>query len=337
MDIQKLLDILKGDHVYIQTHDYPDPDAIASAYGLQNFLARFGIVSSICFMGASERASVNNALKEFNIQVATYEEAVHMKETEKIILVDGQKRNANMTDLPGNEVACIDHHPVFQHVDYPYADIRLVGSCASIITDYYLTADIPIPKDVATLLLYGLHIDTNFMTRGVADLDLDIFPKLYRMADQRRLELVEARSLEFSDLKAFGAAINSVQVFGRTGFVGIPFSCPDALIAQVADFILSLAEVDIAIIYARRGNGIKFSVRSVLESVHSGNMLAEILPPYGNGGGHARMAGGFVRLENVQQSGLDEAGIIKLLEERMLAYIDAHQQKDVMPTEGAKP
>lgn len=33
--IQDLVTLCQGHLVYIQTHNFPDPDAIASAYGLQ--------------------------------------------------------------------------------------------------------------------------------------------------------------------------------------------------------------------------------------------------------------------------------------------------------------
>lgn len=36
-----------------------------------------------------------------------------MTSDDYIITVDSQKGNANILDLVGNEVACIDHHPTF--------------------------------------------------------------------------------------------------------------------------------------------------------------------------------------------------------------------------------
>ena len=330
MDINKLLSIINTGRILIQTHDYPDPDAITSAFGLQYLLKHFGVETSICFKGFAERASVNNLVKEFSIPLLTPIETMAIQPTDKIILVDGQKLNANMTNLPGDEVACIDHHPIFKQVDYQYSDIRLVGACASIIADYFVKSKVKIPCNIATLLLYGLMVDTHSMTRGVADLDLDIFPMLYRSSDPERFTQLEAKSLEFSDLQAFGAAINNIRVYGRTGFASIPFSCPDALVAQVADFILSLVEVDIAIIHARREQGWKYSVRSVLPEVHSGYMLAEVMPPYGTGGGHARMAAGFIPKENIIQTGMDKAQFESMLEERFLNYIEKHlAEKDI--------
>ena len=42
MEPMKLVELLKGNVVYIQTHNFPDPDAIASAFGLQYFLKQHG-------------------------------------------------------------------------------------------------------------------------------------------------------------------------------------------------------------------------------------------------------------------------------------------------------
>ncbi len=40
---EELLQQINRQHVYIQTHNFPDPDAIASAYGLKRLLATRGI------------------------------------------------------------------------------------------------------------------------------------------------------------------------------------------------------------------------------------------------------------------------------------------------------
>ena len=319
--VEKLLEVLQQGRIFLQTHNFPDPDAIASAFGLQKLLAHFGRKAEICYVGAAERASVHTAIKEFGIVITPFSEALGMSAEDKIVLVDGQNNNANMTDLPGDEVACIDHHPVYHTIDYQYSDLRIVGACSSIIAEYYEELKIPMPSDVDTMLLYGLQVDTGYMTRGVKELDLNVFPLLYRRADHKRLELIASRSLEFADLKAFGAAINNIKIFGKVGFVHIPFACPDALIAQVADFVLSLAEVDIAVISSNRESGLKFSVRSVLPELHSGNLLAGTMPPYGNGGGHAGMAGGFIKRVHIKESGLSQGQFLSLIHQRMLGYI----------------
>ena len=44
---EELLQQINRQHVYIQTHNFPDPDAIASAYGMKRMVAKSGIEASI--------------------------------------------------------------------------------------------------------------------------------------------------------------------------------------------------------------------------------------------------------------------------------------------------
>ena len=46
IDLTKMIDSFTHRHVFIQTHNFPDPDAIASAYGLQYLLHSRGLEST---------------------------------------------------------------------------------------------------------------------------------------------------------------------------------------------------------------------------------------------------------------------------------------------------
>ena len=72
-------------------------------------------------------------------------------------------------------------------------------------------------------------------------------------------------------------------VYDTAGFSFIPVSCPEALIATIADFILSLEEVKIAVICSHRKDGIKLSVRSETAKAHAGELIREALKDIGNG------------------------------------------------------
>ncbi|MBQ9948497.1 MAG: DHH family phosphoesterase, partial [Oscillospiraceae bacterium] len=111
--LSELVTLLKGHRVFIQTHNFPDPDAIASAFGLQVLLWRFNIATTICHHGNIERTATANMVAEFGIQMTTDDDLKDMRPDDYIITVDSQKGNANILDLVGDEVACIDHHPTF--------------------------------------------------------------------------------------------------------------------------------------------------------------------------------------------------------------------------------
>ena len=299
--MNKLNDLIElcGNHPgYIQNHSFPDPDAIASAYGLQKLLALYGVESRLCYDGRIDKLSASKMLDTLQIQMSSYESLrADMLETDPIIYVDTQKLGGNVTDLIGDEVACIDHHPTFVPMTYQYQDIRITGACSSLIAEYYLLSGNVPDKNTATALLYGLKMDTLQFTRGVTELDIEMFAFLFPLCDQEMLARLERNNMEFNDLKAYGAAIESIEVYDKVGISNVPFPCPDALIAILSDFILALQEVEVAVVFSKREDGIKFSVRSEDPAVHAGHLVRDALHGYGDGGGHAEMAGGMIRKE----------------------------------------
>lgn len=72
-----------------------------------------------------------------------------------------------------------------------------------------------------------------------------------------------------------------------------------ALIAILSDFILALREVEVAVVFCHREDGIKISVRSEDTAIYAGPLIHSALRGYGDGGSHAEMVGGMIRKENV--------------------------------------
>ena len=298
--IERLAKLCQNRTVYIQTHNFPDPDAIASAFGLQKLLQHYGIASTLCYAGRIDKLSTAKMLQLFHIEMHSYDcLREHMRESDSIICVDSQKNTGNTTDFIGQEVAVIDHHPTVIEPDYQYTDLRITGACASMVAEYFAEAGLSPDSDTAAALLYGIKVDTLHFSRGVTALDIAMFAFLHPLADHAKMADLERNNLEFSDLRAYGAAISGIRVYDTVGFSFIPFSCPDALIATISDFILSLEEVQVAVIYARRADGIKFSVRSELTHIHAGQLTHAALKDLGSGGGHAGMAGGLIPVEKL--------------------------------------
>lgn len=303
MDWRKLIQLLKGHKVYIQTHNYPDPDAMASGFGLQVFLKQHGIESTMCYDGKIEKLNTKRMLDVFQFEINNIEDIPDMSETDYIVTIDAQKFNANITDFIGNEVACIDHHPTFVQCEYQYKDIRLVGACATLVAQYFKESNTPIDSNTATALLYGMKIDTDSWSRGVTVLDIEMFEYLFPYVDEEKMALMSKSTMELKDLRAYGAAIQNIKLYDNIGFAEIPFNCPDALVGMVSDFILDLDVVEFAVVYAKREDGLKFSVRSEWKYLNAGEITAEALKGLGTGGGHAAMAGGFMPIEMVEKLG----------------------------------
>lgn len=321
--IYQLLDIVRGHKLYIQTHNFPDPDAIASAFGLQFFFKHFGIESTLIYDGSIDRTALFKMIELLGIRFTTAQNIADMLETDYIVTVDGQKYNTNFTDLPGDEVACIDHHPTAIPCEYQYKDVRIVGACSSLITQYFMEMDVSMSTSVATALLYGLQVDTDNLTRGVTDLDIDVFSYLYKKANQSIITLISTGTMELTDLKAYGAAIENIHIYKNTGYACIPFDCPDALIAMVSDFILSLNEVNFCVTYSMREAGLKFSIRSSIPTeLNAGMITTNALKSIGgSGGGHATMAGGFLPIDSLEKSGIAKDHWDGVIEEAFQKHI----------------
>lgn len=318
--LDQLISKIRQKHVYIQMHNFPDPDAIASAFGLQELLKYRGIPATICYKGKIERYSTEKMCQLLAIEIENIEDITdELDDSDEVILVDAQKGNSNIINIAGDEIICIDHHPTFEQQEYRFADIRPeVGACASIIAQYFLENDIPMNKRVATALAFGIRMDTKNLSRGVSKLDMEMLYQMFDLCDQNVIHNLENSNLYFEDLLAYSKAIYSIKVYDNVSFADTGKDCPEGLIASVSDFMLALVEVTFSIVYSRKNDGIKLSVRSEGSKLDAGKVIREALEGIGNGGGHAEMAGGFVPFVGSD----DEADLmIKEIQERFLHVI----------------
>ncbi|MGN0515149.1 MAG: bifunctional oligoribonuclease/PAP phosphatase NrnA [Lachnospiraceae bacterium] len=319
LHIEEIINCLEKKHVYIQTHNFPDPDAVSSAYGMHELLKKYGIDSTICYKGKIDRYSMVRLIDYLDVNIVNLDMLSSIEVTDEIILVDSQQGNVNLVDLAGDKVISIDHHPTFEKVDYRYSDIRPeVGACASIVASYFVEAGIPVDEKTATALMYGIKIDTANLSRGVSQLDLDMFYKLYWSANQDMLNKMGRSEIQFNDLRAYANAIRNIKIFDNISIAHTGEDCPESLIASISDFMLSLSEVDCSIVYSLRQDGIKLSVRSCDPNIDSGKIANLALRGIGSGGGHQSMAGGFVpfppELDNIER-------FIHAMEERFMEEI----------------
>lgn len=313
----EMISHIRSASVVIRLHNFPDPDAIASAFGLQDLLLRYKNTPSVIrYGGKIDRESTNKMIRLLDIEIENVDVVKEYSGDETVILVDSQKGNANTYNFHSDNVICIDHHPVYEKVDYSYSDIRpSVGSCASIVAEYYLQSGIKPRKDVATALLYGIKIDTANLTRGVSSLDLDMFYSLYKEADLQKLSNLESSNLQFADLKEYMTAIQNIKLFGSVIFANTGNECHEALIAMISDFTLSIDEVEFSIVYSIKEDGVKISTRSKTDKYDAGKITKAALSDFGSGGGHPFMAGGFVPL---REGGWNLETTIKKIEEGFL-------------------
>ncbi len=293
--INALVASLKSEQrVFIQPHDFPDHDAVASAFGLQHFLRHHGIASHLVYDMEIQRGSLKTVIRDLAIDIQKVS-ACAMSPQDKIILVDGCKGNKNVSDLIGDEVAVIDHHQAICPDDIEFADIRTeYGACASIVASYFFEANVPLPQAVATALMIGISLDTGFLTRGTCAHDLKAYWQCFPLADTAYVNSVLRNNIQYDDLQYYRFMLKHMVCTDRLAFCFFPGGCDQNLLGILGDFLLSLDTVDFVVLCARNDNRINLSLRSETAAWAADRIVRRILAGIGFGGGHAEMAGGVV-------------------------------------------
>ncbi|WP_238882445.1 bifunctional oligoribonuclease/PAP phosphatase NrnA [Clostridium sp. YIM B02551] len=299
--LNKLIEKLKNKEVFIQTHNNPDPDAIASSFALKKLLKSKGIEATFYCTGEIERYSTKKMIELLNINIEYINTIDNLNKDMVIIVVDAQKNNKNVSDISCEKVACIDHHPIFVEEKYIFEDIRdEYGACSSIIAEYYFENNVEMDINVATALLYGIKMDTLDLSRGASEKDIEYYCFLYKKANINILNKILRNNLEIKEIAAYSNAIESIRVFEGIGFADAGANCTDSLLACISDFMLSIKEIDFAVVYSKREKDYKFSIRNEMDELDAGKIVNNALSGIGNGGGHKEMAGGLISLDKTK-------------------------------------
>ena len=291
--VKKLIKALKGkERIFIQTHNYPDHDAVASAFALHYLLKSFKIDSNIIFHGDILRDSLQKMIDKLNIPILPHYK-YELSDKDSIVIVDANKKNKNVTALKGNVVAVIDHHPGIAHEDLEFCDIRSdYGACASIIFSYFAELMLEPGREVATALHAGIVFDTHQFTRNASPIDIETVAMLYHVSDINFVNSLVRNSIKIDDLAQHRFLIDKLRINRNFAYCHFPDGCNKDLLAILADFILSIEEIKFVVLSTSSPEGISFCVRSEIPEIPANTAVQKLLAGIGSGGGHVDMAGG---------------------------------------------
>lgn len=289
--------LLPASSVLIVTHNYPDPDCIASAFGIQLLLSLWGVdTSQITFGGFVGRAENRAMIRFLNIQAVPII-LIELSDFDKIIVVDAFPGDANLSLDPKKTHidAVIDHHPhkASKGLGF-YTYIRKeLGSTSTMVTLYLIAEQCEIPSDVATALFYGIKTDTHYLSRNVTQEDLDCYKYLFDLIDHNALSKIESPDRDAEYFRILHRSTQSMTMYTDSiGYIHLgTVSAPD-YIAEIADLFHSLETLEWMICSAIFKNQIFFSIRSKkeLSAGISAEKIAKKLK--GSGGGHSNIGAG---------------------------------------------
>jgi len=287
--------ILPASSALIVTHDYPDPDALASGAGLAQLLAFWGVPSSlITYGGFVGRAENRTMIRLLDIQTAPFI-LVNVRLFDRIIVVDAVPEAGNVSLPPETNVdAVFDHHmkmPV-EPVSYFHEIRHDIGATSTLVTLYLLAAHCPIPARLATALFYGIKTDTGGMGRDAHSEDLDCYKALFDLMDHRLLARIEnpERGMEF--FRTLQRATTSMVLCDTLGHVHLGMVAAPDYVAEMADLFHSLETVEWTVCSGTFEDSLFFSVRCKKEE-SAGLMARRIARASGGtGGGHGKIGAG---------------------------------------------
>jgi len=291
--IKKLVKILKKQkRVFIQTHNYPDHDAVATAFALQKLLNYFKIESIIIYHGEILRDSLQRMIDRLGIELK-HHSSFEISTEDSVIIVDGTKGSRNVAELKSKVVAVIDHHQGTSPEDVPFCDIRSdYGACATIIFSYFAEIKLEPSAEVATALYAGITFDTHQLSRNVNLLDMETITLLYRVSDTSFVNSLIKSSIKIEDIPHYQYLLTNLKTHHNFAYCHFSEGCNKNLLAILSDFILTLDEIDFVALSSKYLDEIIFSVRSKVAELPAHFMIQEALNGFGSGGGHIDMAGG---------------------------------------------
>ena len=337
----KLKDLLRYDDIVIQCHDKPDADTIASGYALLKYLKKEGKSPRLVYTGAQKslRDHLGAMRKKFDIPLE-YLSGLEEK-AELLVTVDCRTGQGNVSELPHQNLAVIDHHTVKDGETLPeLCEVRTeeegYASCATVLWDLLKKAGYPVEKDnqLSTVLYYGLYMDTQEL-KTAQWVDKAMLESL--KYDNGIVNELKDVNLSLNELQITGRAYNSLHVHSGHRFVVAQVEpCDPDILGIVGDELMKVAGVNVSVAYCTlEGTGdVKVSVRCHGDSDNAAELVGWLVRDMGSdGGGSLTKAAG-----RIPKALLDEAcagdgwddlsgAIGRLIYKKLTEYFDTPPKK----------
>jgi nanoRNase/pAp phosphatase (c-di-AMP/oligoRNAs hydrolase) len=310
-ELAKLLEAHRDERHAIVLQDYPDPDAISSAWAHSLIAARFGINCDILYEGRISHQENLALVQLAEIELVRVSGSEDLRQYQYTIFVDNQGSTSSLTDrfasVSVKPLIIVDHHERQERIEAEFTDIRKIGATATIYTEYIREGLLELNKSdpqhvrLATALMHGIRSETNGLIRAREE-EMEAATFLTRYVDHSMLEdiLSVKRSKQVFDVIREALANREIREnFSISGVGYLRLEDRDA-IPQAADFLLTEENVHTAIVYGIIVKGeremVVGSMRTTKVTLNPDEFLKEALGATEQGryyGGGRRGAGGF--------------------------------------------
>ncbi len=316
--LQQTLEKHQGERQIVVIQDFPDPDALSSAWTYQLIAQPYNIECDIVYAGMLSHQE-NIALvkltglpaRRWGINTLSDRD---LSVYQGCVLVDSQGNTSQLMPLVREAkmpiIVVIDHHSIQSKIEAEFIDLRpQMRATATILTQYIqaglldFSSSNPTHVKCATALMHGIRSDTNNLLQAKED-DLLAAAYLSRIYDAQLLNAVlqSARSRRVMDVIERSLRNRKIKNnFSIAGVGYLRYEDRDA-IPQAADFLITEENIHTAVVYGivhDQDNDVELvigSLRTSKPTLDPDEFLKEVLGQDSQGrfyGGGRDMAGGF--------------------------------------------
>ncbi len=284
----------------ILLHNYPDPDAIASAAAL-GYIAeqRSTVKASIAYGGNIGRVENRTLINKLNIHLKEINR-VRLNKYDCFALVDGQPKASNTPDIHYHIV--IDHHPQRKDTKADLVIIKPgIGVTASIMVSWLEQCNLEIPSNLATALTYAISSETQDLGREATQEDISAYLTVFTKCSLRKLSQILHPKLPHSYFIALTKTMNRTYTF-RNLICAHMGKIPNLeIVPEMADFLLKHRQKSWALTTGSYKNQLVISIRSSNRDAKAGEFIKKLVGNPDTVGGHDMIAGGYIPIDNESQ------------------------------------
>ena len=264
--LRQMFDRHKGTRQLILLQDFPDPDALSSAWTYKLIAEQYDIQCEIIYAGALSHQENIALVKLAGLPLQRWTlETVKTKDLsvfQGCAFIDNQGTTCNLTEFilaAGVPIASvIDHHNLQGEINAEFIDLRpQIRATATIFAEYLqagllvLDSSVSLHIKCATALMHGLRSDT-IALRQAQEEDFLAAAYLSRFYDPQLLNAVLQSSRSKWVMDAIERSLKHRTVQNNFSIAGIGYLRYDDRdsIPQAADFLVTEENVHTAVVYA---------------------------------------------------------------------------------------
>ena len=263
--LRQTLERHRGSRQLVILQDFPDPDALSSAWTYKLIADQYDIQCDIAYAGTLSHQENIALVRLTGLPVQRWMNQANKNRDLSVyagsVLIDNQGTTSQLMDLVKQAklpvLVVIDHHSIQEDFQPEFADIRVgARATATIVTQYLqaglLNLDSSVGEHIkcATALMHGLRSDTNRLMQAQEE-DFLAAAYLSRFYDTQLLNAVlqTSRSKQVMDVIERSLKNRSIQNnFSIAGVGYLRYDDRDA-IPQAADFLVTEDNVHTAVVY----------------------------------------------------------------------------------------